>query len=582
MEFAMSKKNALLADALPAVCRAVTRQKGIKLVFQGPPRTDGKTIYSDPLPIDADEDQRKMIIGDIDHECGHILFTDFEYHRNQMEALPEDRKEFLHSLANAIEDTMEERRMAEEYIGCRQTLAESAELLMQKHGPEAIIDVTPGKLLSNYIDAWGRVHVLGQQVEPCLEYAKEALVEQLDEREVRYLDALLTTHLYSVDNTRDTWDLVKRVEQFLEDIDEDDENDEEQGDSGQPQDQKASQGQDQPSGSEQGQDPAQSTGQGQDPNPGQPQGQDTGQSQGPSNPAKKENAQAMLNDKQVDATPFFDRRKDAKEAAEEAAMEHYVPEADSGTVGGFSEGDPEFANADLGDYRKLRDELSGEIEQLKRRIVQEYQTRTHRRHVAAEQGRLDGRSLVRAMTGDTQVYRKRVHRMIPQPAVSLVVDSSGSMYGREMELAKQAAIVVLETNEHLGVKTALHVFAGGSSKTVKTHEQPLNTVRHQVAGIEAGGGTPMSEALWESGLAIARRREERKLIFLVTDGQPNDPQGTREIASMLERSGIELYGVGIASDAVADYCSHAAVVDGAEEIAPAILSAMQKSLLRVA
>ncbi|RME42313.1 MAG: VWA domain-containing protein [Chloroflexi bacterium] len=570
----MARRTAMLRDSLPAICRAVTRQKGIRLVFGGPPRTDGKTIYSNPVPIDASEEQVKIIVGDLDHECAHVLYTDFDIHKREIEAVEEEQRPFMQSLANAIEDTMIERKLGVEYLGCRTTLAESAELLMEQVGAEAIVDTSPGKVLSNYVDAWGRARVLGQKVEPCLKLAREALVEQLGERALDRLDALLATHLPAVDSTAESWRLAHRIATFLEDLEEDPE--EEEGASGGGQiNQESPNGQNTQSA---GGDPdAQQT-----PQPGDATGD-------PGPERVRAAAQAILSDQKADPTPFFDRRKQAEQAREDAAREHYVPDgedagmdaqdAGASSCQGGRGGQLRYRNQ-LEAYQQLREEVSGEIRKLSRVIQQHYLTLTRRRWKSSEEGRIDSRRLTQAALGNRQVFREQERRVLPFPAVGLVIDASGSMGGYNLRLAKQAAIVLAETNESLDIRTAIHAFAGDQVRQLKGFDQPLSHARGNLAGLYASGGTPMALALWKAGCAIARRREQRKLLFLVTDGSPSDLVATMEVYRMLDASGIEVYGVGINSGAVARFTRSADIVSSADQVAGSILATLRQRILR--
>ena len=566
----MKGRTARLRESLPAICRAMTREKGITLIFQGPPRTDGRVIYSNPLPIEADEDQVKMIIGDIDHECGHILFTDFDFHRDRLTQEPVERRPLLKALANAIEDTMVERRMGERYLGCRVTLAESVELL-EKTVTDFVAPTDPGKCLANFIDCWGRVHVLRQRLDKSLGIACAAIDDLLGKGARSKLEGLLTQHLYSVSSTQDTWELAKRVVRFLETVEDETREDK----------------------------PLKSPGPGQDARPSTTMDKDDG-SAGPESEgtqdgtpspeagsgAQHPGAKAILASK-PEAKPLFDRREEADNAIAEAAEAHYVP---YGADGGLDDVDVAAGGyggrlqimEQPGQYERLRSTVAGQVQELVRRIVQDYQAAVRDRWHIAESGRIDSRRLTKGYLGDRCIYRSRTRRQLPKPAVGLVIDGSYSMAGRALTLALQSAIVLAETNQIIDVPTGIHAFSGDQVVQLKGYDQPLVQVRGRLAGLQASGGTPMEDALWRAGCTIARQRVERKLLFLITDGVPNDPAATEEISNMLQRSGIEVYGIGIDTDAVTRYVGHAAVVKDAADVSSAILSALCVSLTRAA
>ena len=55
-------------------------------------------------------------------------------------------------------------------------------------------------------------------------------------------------------------------------------------------------------------------------------------------------------------------------------------------------------------------------------------------------------------------------------------------------------------------------------------------------------------ALWYAASSVLSTREERKVIMVLTDGQPDDVDATKAIIKRIEATGIELVGVGICFD----------------------------------
>ena len=211
-------KAVTLRNTLPAVCSAIAGQKGVKIIWQGPPRTDGSTIWSNPLPVDADADTVKVVVGDIDHECGHVRFSDFELVGKKKPGLPELQA----CLWNALEDTFIERRLGDDYLGCQQTLAESAEIAVAK-GHCRTGEKGPADALQVFCDAWGRKNVLRQGVDKILDSSRSELVKHLDEKGVVRLEALLATKLFSANSTAETLHLSGAIIKLMKDIQEEQE-----------------------------------------------------------------------------------------------------------------------------------------------------------------------------------------------------------------------------------------------------------------------------------------------------------------------------------------------------------------------
>ena len=55
----------------------------------------------------------------------------------------------------------------------------------------------------------------------------------------------------------------------------------------------------------------------------------------------------------------------------------------------------------------------------------------------------------------------------------------------------------------------------------------------------------MTEAIWFGAAALLRCREPRKVLLVMSDGQPNDKLSTLEILQRCRDSGIETVGIGL-------------------------------------
>jgi cobalamin biosynthesis protein CobT len=432
---------------------------------------------------------------------------------------------------------------------------------------------------------------------------------------VQRLEALLATKLYSAASTAETYNIAGQVLQLIKDIDQeqqeppenspDDENQdgdhegEERGGSSVPDDAgdgADAGGQDDQQDGQQGNDHGDDqSGQPEDGDDGSqadtnPKGQgdqksDDGDSQDAQSGGEVEDvsggnaaggtppgASAILQDDDVDTGPVVDLKATVEEAVE--ALEKtgaFVP-----GVSGYS---PPSREANSDRYATLKAHIGGEIAQLQRRLAAMFETRRRCRSIISDEGRLDSRRLHLALAGSRAVYRRKEVKVVPKPAVSFALDCSGSMNGMAMDLALQAVIAVVEVCDRMAVPTEIVVF-GWMVGVVKGFENPLPRNRAVLGGIEAGGGTPAAEGLWEAASHLVQRQEDRKILFVVTDGSPNRPQATKEVGEMIEASGIELYGIGVGSDAIRNYCSKAEVLTNANGIAAAVLTALEARMLK--
>jgi cobalamin biosynthesis protein CobT len=104
---------------------------------------------------------------------------------------------------------------------------------------------------------------------------------------------------------------------------------------------------------------------------------------------------------------------------------------------------------------------------------------------------------------------------------------------------------------------------------------------HTKFKVYAGGNTPMDAALWWVLRQLYFLPEPRKLIVLITDGMPSDLSATKKAVRAIMDFGMEIYGIGIATDALDSFLSgkqHRNITN-MDELAPAMFEVLQNSLL---
>ena len=122
-----------------------------------------------------------------------------------------------------------------------------------------------------------------------------------------------------------------------------------------------------------------------------------------------------------------------------------------------------------------------------------------------------------------------------------------------LELTREAATLVATAIEGIGDPFALHGFASDGRHDVqyyrfKDFNQHFDDeARSRLAGMKGGLSTRMGAALRHAGNHLLKQQEKRKLILLVTDGEPadideRDPQHLRHDT---KKAVEELYGTGV-------------------------------------
>ena len=286
--------------------------------------------------------------------------------------------------------------------------------------------------------------------------------------------------------------------------------------------------------------------------------------------------------------------------------------------------DEEIAAEDLAEpieLERLRAYLDQQLEPLKgavSRLANKLQRRLQAQQNRSwefdrEEGILDAGRLARVVANPTTPLSFKVEKdtEFRDTVVTLLLDNSGSMRGRPISIAAICADVLARTLERCNVKVEILGFTtrawkGGQAREAWLAEgRPqtpgrLNDLRHIIyKGADAPWrrarpnlGLMMKEGLlkenidgealeWAHRRMIARR-EQRKILMVISDGAPVDDstlsvnpanyleRHLRNVIAMIEkRQMVELLAIGIGHD-VARYYDRAVTITDVEQLAGAI------------
>lgn len=124
----MVKSNAHrlgLESVFESIARTVAKQARVKVVFH-PTKcaTDGDTIWIPVLPDDVPHEAVTVWHGYLDHETAHCLYTDFDVFKSVAD------EAVLHYLTNILEDGRIEREIGSAYKGCQENLTSMNKYLL--------------------------------------------------------------------------------------------------------------------------------------------------------------------------------------------------------------------------------------------------------------------------------------------------------------------------------------------------------------------------------------------------------------------------------------------------------------------
>lgn len=265
------------------------------------------------------------------------------------------------------------------------------------------------------------------------------------------------------------------------------------------------------------------------------------------------------------------------------------------------------------DYQKIVSEFPGGVGAIKQKLQRLlYAPERNGKFRKQEAGRLDRQALARLCAGQTDVFQKTWHVPGMDTAVTILLDCSSSMQGNNIHYAQQMAVVLSEALHAgrsnfsvLGFTSAgmvdpnavlsqpknparpganprrsganIDSSADSNPETYnangdtyfravgdgynrpasifvfKDFDTPLHKAKRELASIHAHprGGTPDCTAMCYATDLLARRKETRKVLLVLTDGAGNRviPQ-TCHRASLL---GVEIIGIGCDHDTGKQY-----------------------------
>lgn len=183
-----------------------------------------------------------------------------------------------------------------------------------------------------------------------------------------------------------------------------------------------------------------------------------------------------------------------------------------------------------------------------------------------ESGRIDRGRLASLVAGDTRVFQRRHPKQDTNTFVQVAVDASGSMYPDE---TLSALILLNKVFAGTEIKHEMVAWAGGNNflltEMFSEHDHVSNAWKLGSYWWLRGGGTPTTGAIFKCGNRLMSRKDTRKIMIVVSDGNPNfDHEGgevKRLCNEVLPANGIEVMGVSIGDkcnlDKLIDDCAHA-------------------------
>jgi len=589
--------------------------------------TDGKriTLPAMPLPtssgdIEAAAELRTIIEGYIHHEAGHCIDTDFEVAADFMR-----ESEINRSLVNILEDCREERFHIACWPGSRKSLDALPELLRKKTGVFQPLteNYPPASILTGYVLYFGRARLRNQPFfEALAAESRDVAIKVLGASVIARIEGLVQVVGPAMRSTADALELAKEIRNVLEDEAKDPppEQDPQKDDSGDDEaDGNAGDSETDDSGDDEADDDSKAGDSGDDEadgNAGDSETDDSGDDEADGNAGDSEtddsgDDEADGNDGsddagepgEGDASQGGSGEPAAADESQRQSIKDALSDTDAGNMAkdlgdhlseslqkAMAEVDPtgyaDKAESSVIDILEAKGKSPDDYNpnptfspvkglvtsgQLRSVLKEKFRAMTTARFDESRRGsRLNQRRVHRLSANDARVFIRTTDRRELDTAVFLLADVSGSMsLDNRIGMASDAMLCTAAALSGLpGVKVAAGTFPGLFS-VLKFGESPMG--RTARFGLPCFGSTPMHEGVvWATG-ELSRRAEARKILLVMTDGEPDCSRRAKAAIEAARAVGIEVMAIGIKHPAVKTLFSDSVVITDLPELPRAMM-----------
>ncbi len=609
----MKKLNGL-ETTLERVGRILSRKYNISVQCKGNEcKTDGRTIWLPALPDNISESLWTLVRGELDHETAHILYSNFD---GRMKNFKQKWGDFGFDTLNVIEDVRVNYAMQKEYPGSRHNILHSIAEITHTHPIDQM--PLPVRFLCG-------LFLTGMDL-PYDQYGEDAIemVEQFKDEAERFK------------SLRNTDEACEMAESILERLKYKAEQESQPSNSKQPN--STVKNQESQSQSSSGESKQESTEKDQQSEKSTfPDGQEETDDQQNGSKEQKDvsvdQQDGSKSDKHSDSksSPQNDSQNGNRDTMEQALAGQYSstghPFELQGTIREqvqeeFSDGtnqayrvyDPSLdktvtpLSLDNGEtYQNLSNAVRPHVGALRQQLIRTLRSRDTRFWINdREEGQVNSKKLYALLNqGSNKVFRQIQECESDSVAVSLLIDLSGSMNGPRIYLARQVVILFAETLNQLRIPSEVIGFTTEPSKRAfarltretgmdlqalsqlytrffpcvysifKAFDEPFRALKPRVPAMNALEYTPIDDAIIFTAKRIIVRKETRKIILVLTDGEPYSGNPTMQLAvikhleenlSKCEQAGIECVAVGIQTDYVKNFFKENVVVQNLPEL----------------
>jgi len=195
-------------------------------------------------------------------------------------------------------------------------------------------------------------------------------------------------------------------------------------------------------------------------------------------------------------------------------------------------------------------------------------------------GKLEMHRLTNIISNDTaRVFKKKEKKPKTDLTVTLLLDASGSMHYSDT-VAMKTTYTLTRAFDLCNFNTEVVAFGLSGYNNlygIKSFNQKLNYCKKKFTPV-AQGNTPLLDALKGAEKSMKRQDSARKIVFVITDGQPNRKEACKEKIKEIERQGVIVYGILIHTDDYSKLFRHSVSVYSVDDVSGKIQTMVKEIL----
>jgi uncharacterized protein YegL len=493
----MSKPNkAKLLRKYKNLSRVLTTNNNMKIVFSGKQAFHIPGLINLPIGDFSDDDFITMSMGFCDHELGHENYTNSDWYH-----VAGKKSSYLKGLLNALDDFHQERRLIADFRGTRLTLRKLVELCKVKGIFTVLSNEAP---IPMFIQAWVLYKArsyLGQPVSDFFNETDKQVLNTFGQQFYTDIHALLSSEvLEGLVSTEHCFNAAESIFQLLIDWIED--NQAEQEDS---------------------------------------------EGQGDSSNSDAMDDKKFTNEEVEEIIQSLEEYDDDFYDSLISTIEKMAEQHPNGQFIGLPVSKIEISSP-ISCKRLVDENLRGIISRIKSPLKRVFHDQNYVSNSLHNRGKsISSSRLASVAIGNIKVFDSQSIHRSPNAAIALLIDKSGSMDDEDIKMANSVAYSLSTALDGIeGVESLVAYypkqFDDIELAVVKAFEEKKSI---QSFNIESYGGTPTAEAIQSVTSLLMTRSEPRKLLFVITDGDPNSVSDTETAIEEAQALGVKVFGIGI-------------------------------------